>query len=115
MSNHSHIFYLHSSSQRYLLQRGRNQIGRGRSVCKIFLPERYYGRIHTSINIQQEQASLEISARHPITLNGRHIRIIANEAKVLIDLSNGDIITIFEHTFQFIKQEVTNVDIEDTK
>lgn len=115
MSDQTHIYYLHALGQRYLLQEGRNPMGRDRTICKIFLPERYCGRIHATITIIQDQCRLEITARHPVSLNGREIRIIADEAIVLIDLSNGDIITIFEHVFQLIKQEQTGTDLDDTE
>lgn len=114
MSSDTYAYYLQAENLRYLLKEGRNLIGRDRILCQIHLSEKFLGRIHTSVIVNHNRCYIQISARHPVILNGRRIEIIADAAIVNIDLVDGDVITIHNYVFQLVKYMATNTDLDDT-
>lgn len=114
MSSTDNVYCLQSGNLRYALQQGNNFIGRNRMVCRIHLCEKYIGRIYTYIVVTEDKCYLQVSAKHPLSFNGRNIDIIANQALVNIDFLVNDFITIHGLNFKLLKLEASSADLEET-
>lgn len=114
MANSTNTFILKTQSLTYLLHEGKNNIGRDRSVCDIFVQDKKCGKIHASIILHQNKCHLQVEPRHSVLLNKRVIRVISDAAIVSIDIRDGDIIEIHDHIFQLKTYEATESDLDDT-